>query len=195
MNGSSNDIVFQWTQGGENSLAPGQYLVTCVKEEPWHQPMCEADERWSGQVIQKIRFAGPGRTWSPWPDVIWEAACRGGDSEMGRQAGASGSEWSPEVLRWERGCALLVLEWDARGQRRAGMRLSASLAESQCADSALSMSFATLGVTIFRLVSKHIVLMGLVLESPSPRMKFLQNLQFLREVSGFIYRSTFETRG
>lgn len=75
------------------------------------------------------------------------------------------------------------------------MRLSAGLAESQCADSALSMSFATLGVTIFRLVSKHIVLMGLVLESPSPRMKFLQNLQFLREVSGFIYRSTFETRG
>lgn len=55
MNGSSNDVVsllVNMRRG--NRLAPGQYLVTHVEEEPWHQLVHEADERRSGQVIQKI---------------------------------------------------------------------------------------------------------------------------------------------
>lgn len=48
---------------------------------------------------------------------------------MGRQAGASGSESSPGVPRggggwWDRGCAALVLERDARAWSGAGVKLS-----------------------------------------------------------------------
>lgn len=80
------------------------------------------------------------------------------------------------------------------GSEESCMRLSAALAESGLSQLNLSVSSLTLGAIVFRPVSKHVVLMWLVLESPSPRMKFEQNLSFLREVSGFIHMHTFETR-